>query len=246
MLQTVYSDADFLAVIKQRKKVLGVFWGVTLAYAALCIGMLVYYIGLPYNAAEQALPKWMVWIASAIYVIFLFPFMGIKYHRVNRYYKLLYTISEGIKNEEKCYFAFFAEKDLQKENVDVISCVFKTWNAKKQEWMEREVYFDVEKDWPDLEQGDLVRYVVQSNFLVRYDVLVRQALTAEELGEDDSYYEDDEEVEGVAANGDENAAEATVAGDESGVQAVAAGDENGVQTVAAGDENGSADEAAND
>ena len=80
---------------------------------------------------------------------------------------------------------YFAEKDLQKECVDVISCVFKTWNKKKQEWMEREVYFDVEKEWPDLEQGDFVHYVVQSNFLIRYEVLQRQALTAEELGEDE-------------------------------------------------------------
>ncbi|MBO5335338.1 MAG: hypothetical protein J6A87_05110, partial [Clostridia bacterium] len=113
-------------------------------------------------------------------------------HRVNRYYKLLYTISEGIKNEETCYFAFFAEKDLQKEYVDVVSCVFKTWNKKKQEWMEREVYHDVEKEWPDLEQGDLVRYAVQSNFLVSYEVLERKALTAEELGEDDDDYADEE------------------------------------------------------
>ena len=60
--------------------------------------------------------------------------------------------------------------------------------------MEREVYFDVEKDWPDLEQGDYVHYVVQSNFLIRYDVLQRQALTAAELGEDDSDYADDEEA----------------------------------------------------
>ena len=195
MVQTVYSDADFLAVVQQRKKILGVFFGVTAVYAAICIACLIYYIGLPYQDPMQAAPKWTVWILSVFYVIFCFPFMGIKYHRVNRYYKLLYTISEGIKNEETCYFAFFAEKDLQKEKVDVISCVFKTWNKKKQEWMEREVYFDVEKDWPDLEQGDNVRYVVQSNFLIRYEVLQRQALTAEELGEDESDYLDDEDLE---------------------------------------------------
>ena len=64
--------------------------------------------------------------------------------------------------------------------------------------MEREVYFDVEKEWPDLEQGDFVRYVVQSNFLIRYEVLQRQALTAEELGEDDSeYFDDGEDAENV-------------------------------------------------
>ena len=61
------------------------------------------------------------------------------------------------------------------------------------EWMEREVYFDIEKEWPDLEQGDLVHYVVQSNFLIRYEVLQRKALTAAELGEDDTDYEDEEE-----------------------------------------------------
>lgn len=192
MVQTVYSDADLLAAIKQRNRVLGVFWAVTLIYAAFAIGWWIFYMGLPYNHPQQGLAKGMVYVASGLYVVFLFPFMGIKYHRVNRYYKLLCTISEGIKNEEKCYFAFFAEKDLQKEYVDVVSCVFKTWNKKKQEWMEREVYHDVEKEWPDLEQGDFVRYAVQSNFLVRYEVLERKALTAEELGEDDADYEDDE------------------------------------------------------
>ena len=42
--------------------------------------------------------------------------------------------------------------------------------------MEREVYFDVEKEWPDLEQGDRVRYVLQSNFIIQYEVLERGAL----------------------------------------------------------------------
>ena len=192
MVQTVYNDADLLAAVKQRKKVLGVFWVITLVYAAFSIGWWIYYMGLPYADPMQALPQALVYVATGLYVLFLFPFMGIKYHRINRYYKLLCTISEGIKTEEKCYFAFFAEKDLQKENVDVVSCVFKTWNKKKQEWMEREVYHDVEKEWPDLEQGDLVQYAVQSNFLVRYEVLERCALTAEELGEDEGDYADEE------------------------------------------------------
>lgn len=199
MKEVIYSDADLLAVIKQRHRILNVFFAVTFAFAAFCIGWLIYYWGLPYKDPMQALPKAMIFVATGIYIIFLFPFMGIKYSRINRYYRLLCTISEGKKNEETCYFAFFAEKDLQKERVDVVSCVFKTWNNKKQEWREREVYFDVQKEWPDLEQGDYVRYVVQSNFLIAYDVLQRQALTAEELGESDEDYDDEDG--GQAENG---------------------------------------------
>ena len=207
MRQTVYCDRDLLNVIAQRNKILSVFFAVTFAFAAFCIGWLIYYWGLPYKDPMQTLPKAMVYIATGLYVIFLFPFMGIKYSRINHYYKLLCTISEGRKTEETCYFAFFALKDLQKEKVDVVSCVFKTWNNKKQEWREREVYFDVQKEWPDLEQGDLVRYAVQSNFLLTYDVIERKALTAEELGESDEDYDDDEDLgeeEQITEEGEKN------------------------------------------
>ena len=207
MRQTVYCDKDLLNVIAQRNKILSVFFAVTFAFAAFCIGWLIYYWGLPYKDPMQTLPKAMVYIATGLYVIFLFPFMGIKYSRINHYYKLLCTISEGRKTEETCYFAFFALKDLQKEKVDVVSCVFKTWNNKKQEWREREVYFDVQKEWPDLEQGDLVRYAVQSNFLLTYDVIERKALTAEELGESDEDYDDDEDLgeeEQITEEGEKN------------------------------------------
>ena len=67
----------------------------------------------------------------------------------------------------------FELNDLQKDNVDAISCVFKTWSKKKKEWMRREAYWAAEKSLPPFEAGDYVRYVVQSNFVVAYEVLKR-------------------------------------------------------------------------
>ena len=60
---------------------------------------------------------------------------------------------------------------------------------KKQEWMEREAYFDPEKPLPDFGSGDLVRYVTQSNFIIQYEILQRHAYDFEE------YIEDDEDEE---------------------------------------------------
>ena len=195
---SVYNDADFLSAYKQRKRVLGVFWTVTLIYIAFCIAWLIYHIGLPYKDLMQTLPKVCVFVASAIYAVLIFPFMAIKYSRVNRYYKLLNGFSDGLKNEEKNYFYCFAEKSLQKDNVDVVGCVFETWSKKKSEWMEREAYFDVEKPLPTLESGDYVRYVVQSNFILQYEVLERKALEFEEVSDED--YEDEESLEESADN----------------------------------------------
>ena len=89
-----------------------------------------------------------------------------------------------MKNEEKNYFYCLEEKSLQKDNIDVIGCIFETWNKKKCEWMDREAYFDLEKPLPDFESGDYVQYITQSNFIVQYRILQKQALEFEEVDEE--------------------------------------------------------------
>ena len=92
--------------------------------------------------------------------------------------------------EEKNYFYSFREKSLQKDNIDVVGCVFETWSKKKGEWMEREAYFDPEKPLPPFESGDLVRYIVQSNFIIQYEILEKHALEFEVVDEDEETEED--------------------------------------------------------
>ncbi len=183
-MTTVYNDNDFNKVLAQKRRILYTFLGVTAAYAVFCIAWLIYYISLPYADPMQILPKTLVYAASGLYVIFAFPFMGIKYHRIRRYYKMMYYLSEGLKNVEENYFVGFEAKDLQKDYVDATACVFKTWNKKKSEWMEREAYFDNEKPLPELHKGDLVKYIVQSNFIVQYEIVEEGALEDEEEAEE--------------------------------------------------------------
>ena len=169
-MERVFDDEDFNAILDQRKKVKLVFYIVLGAYIALAIASLAYYTSLPYKDKMQALPKAVMFISTALFIVFLFLYMGIKYHRVNKYCKMMYYLSEGMKNVEENYFVGFELNDLQKDNVDAISCVFKTWSKKKKEWMRREAYWAAEKSLPPFEAGD---YVVQSNFVVAYEVLKR-------------------------------------------------------------------------
>ncbi len=183
----IYSDDDFNAICEQKKKILYVFLGVTAVYFAICIACLAYHISLPYADPMLPLPKWITYIVSVLYVVFAFPFMSIKYQRARKYYKMLYYVSEGIKNDEQNYFVRFEKCNLQKDNVDVVSCIFMTWNKKKHEWMKREAYIDEEKELPNFESGDLVRYITQGNFIIQYEILQKKVLEIEEIGE---YYED--------------------------------------------------------
>ena len=123
-MTTIYNDQDFLAVYKQRKTIKNIFIGVTAAVLAVCVTMLAYYMSLPYGDANQAIPKTVVYILTTAYILFLFPYMGIKYRRVNKYYKALSSFSQGLKLVERNYFYGFEEHSLQKDNIDVTYCIF--------------------------------------------------------------------------------------------------------------------------
>ena len=180
-MERVFNDEDFNAIVDQRKRVLRVFYIVLGAYILLAAASLIYYTSLPYKDKMQSLPKAVMFISTALFVVFLFLYMGIKYHRVNKYYKMMYYLSEGMKNVEENYFVGFELNDLQKDSVDAISCVFKTWSKKKKEWMRREAYWDAEKSLPPFEAGDFVRYVVQSNFVVAYEILKKDGEVFEDV-----------------------------------------------------------------
>ena len=202
----IYSDDDFNAICEQKKKILYVFFAVTAVYLAICIACLVYHISLPYADPMLPLPEWITYIVSVLYVVFAFPFMAIKYQRARKYYKMLYYVSEGIKNDEQNYFVRFEKCDLQKDNVDVVSCIFMIWNKKKHEWMKREAYIDAEKELPDFGRGDLVRYITQGNFIIQYEILERGVLEIEEIETEPDYeeYEEEEENSQEASSETEN------------------------------------------
>ena len=199
-----YNDADYLAVYKQKQKLWAIFCVATAVYLAYCIAWLVYHISLPYNDSMQSLAKAMVFSATVFYVVLIFPYLAIKYSRVRKYYKLIGHLSTGLKNEEKNYFYCLEEKSLQKDNIDVIGCIFETWNKKKCEWMDREAYFDLEKPLPVFDSGDYVQYITQSNFIVQYRILQKQALEFEEVDENGEVIDQEETAAEDKTDGGEN------------------------------------------
>lgn len=181
MLTSVYKDEDLLSVYKQKQRLWSIFVAVTLVYLTFCIGWLIYFTGLPYKDSMQKWVEVAIYSATVAYVVFCFLFMGIKYGRVRRYYKTLYFMSVGLKNVEKFHFYCFDEKVLQKETIDVLSCIFEQWDNKHKEWLEREVYCDPEKPLPPFEEGDYVKYITQSSYLIQYEILEKHALEFEEV-----------------------------------------------------------------
>ncbi len=169
MMNVIYNDGDLLASYTQKQKIYRLYLAIAILYGLICVSCLIYYISLPFEDPMQAVPKWIVWVLSCIFIIFTYIYMGIKFHRARRYYKLISYFSVGMKQVNNSIFLRYEEPEL-KDGVDFYVLTMSEWSSKKSEYMDRKIYCDKEKPRPEFERGDIVCYLTQGNLLLEYEV----------------------------------------------------------------------------
>ena len=169
-MHTVFEDKDLIGAFRQQRAIFRVFLAVTLAFILLCVINVIYYCSLPFEDPKQIYPKIFLCTISCIYVIFSYIFLGIKYHRARRYYKLISFFSVGMKQVNKSIFLRYEQPELR-AGVDFYVLTFSEWNKKKSEYMDRKIYCDKEKPLPAFEKGDIVQYLTQGNVIIEYAVI---------------------------------------------------------------------------
>ena len=175
-MTVIFNDEDMLSAYRQKRKIFWFYMLILGVYIVTCLVSLIVYMGMPYKAANQAIPKWIVYVASALFVIFSFPYLGIKHSRVRKYYKLISYLSVGLKQVNESKFLRYEEAE-NKDGVDLNILIFSEWNYKKSEYMDRKIFCYQEKALPQFRSGDIVRYLAQGNMMVAYEV----------IGHDDSF-----------------------------------------------------------
>ncbi len=165
----LYSDDDLYNAYMQRRKLLAGFFIATGLWLAVLIGFIVYYTFLPYGDPNATWVKAVTSIWTALYLIFLFPYMGISFKRCNAYCKMLKFISRGIKEYNVAPFEGIEDWTTH-DGVDVNVACFSVPNVKRDGMMTRQVYVDGEKYFPPFEEGKRVRFVTQGNLLIEYEI----------------------------------------------------------------------------
>lgn len=163
----IYSDEDLFSACRQYKKIVCFYIAVAAAYALAVIAAVLFYISLPYKDSAQTTVKIIFGVVTGLFILFSYPYLGIKVRRVKAYYRLLSGISAGYKNTDVAYFSHIDDWE-EYDRVDVNVLVFKKWNSKKREWDERKLYVDAEKDVPEFKENEEVRVVTFGNIIVQY------------------------------------------------------------------------------
>ncbi len=184
-MTVVFNDDDLISAYKQQRNILRGFLGVTLFFVVVCIACLAYFMSLPYKDPMQPVPQVIVSVVSCLYVVFAYVFMGIKFHRARRYYKLISYVSVGMKQVNNSIFLRYEEPELR-DGVDFYVLIFSEWSKKKSEYMDRKIYCDKEKALPVFQKGDEVCYLTQGNVIIEYEIVGHDENFAAEKEKEDA------------------------------------------------------------
>ena len=166
-----YTEQDFILAKRQRNFNLGIFLAVLFLYLALSAGMLAWYLLLPINSPVVTTIKLIQYPASGAFVIFSFLFMGIKYKRVNKYYKMMRNIKIGLTESDTGNFVECDDTKEIKDGVEFKSLVFLVWNKRKQDYFERKVLVFYERPFPEIPERAEVSFITHANVLMSYEIL---------------------------------------------------------------------------
>lgn len=169
-MEKIYNDNDLWECFKQRRRILGVFLGVTALYVLMLVGFFVAFAMLPYEDPNGLWMKIVTSVITAFYIIFSFPYMGICFKRSNAYCRAIRFISVGLKEYSSAPFEGIDDWTTR-DGVDVNVALFTVKNRKTDEDMTRQVYVDGEKDFPPFEDGCKVRMITQGNLLIEYEII---------------------------------------------------------------------------
>lgn len=166
-----FVEEDFFKAKDQRKKVLIGFYCVLAVYLVLCVGLFLWYRTLPYQSPTIATVKAILYVLTAIMVIFSFIYMGIYFKRINRYYRMTYNMLTGIRETSTGSFLEYNEELQDKDGVDFKSLIFIEWNKYKKDFFERKVLVFDEREFPEFKESQNVKYITQGNVLISYEIL---------------------------------------------------------------------------
>ncbi len=156
---------------KQKRNALIALFAVIGVYLIFTVGIFFWYTTLPYQSPTITTVKLIHYPVTAVMVVFLVIFIQIKIRRVSKFLTKCIDIETGLTETSFGSFIEFSDKLQTKDGVDFKWVIFLEYNEKKKNFFERKVLVFYELDFPNLKEGDNVRYVTQGNVLKEYEIV---------------------------------------------------------------------------
>ena len=169
----VYSGEEYEQEERARKRFLTAFFvslGVTFA---VCLGLLIWFMTMPYGDERGMIPKVIVMVLSSLFAFCWMAPFAIKYRRLRAYVKMLKGMREGLKSAYTEELARFETELEEHDGVDCRAMYTYAYSEAKDEYYEHKIFLDAEKPLPDAKEGDMLHFITYGSMLLAYEVIPR-------------------------------------------------------------------------
>ncbi len=166
-----YKKEFFQEAKEQRNKTLLVYLMALGVFLLITVALFLWYGTLPYEDERIKLVKFIQYVVLGVFVLFSGVYLGIKFKRVQKYYKKCIDVETGLTETSSGVFIETNESIQSKDGVDFKCLVFLELNPKKNNFFERKVLVFYEKPFPEIEEGVKVKYTTQGNVLKYYEIV---------------------------------------------------------------------------
>lgn len=170
-METIYSEKDFASIKKQKRKYKAIYFVILGIYIAASVGIWVLYFLQPYKSPDIWWIKTIEFVLAGIFVVFSFLYLGIPFKRVRNYCKVLTGVEIGSSNGTVGEFDRYGDDLEIRDGLEFTTLYFLEYNTKKQDFFERKVLMDKEKERPSFEKGEHIKFYTHGNLLVGFDRL---------------------------------------------------------------------------
>ena len=141
------------------------------AYAVFCVFIIVSFVNLPYNDKRETILEALLLAFTVFICAYAYIYAGIKVKRAVKYYKLIEALEIGLKVESVGVLKEFSSALETYNGVDVKTIGFKVYSERFTSEFDRFVYIPFDKDFPEIEIGQKVKFYTVGNVLHSYEII---------------------------------------------------------------------------
>lgn len=161
-------DENYLKKIELQKKRLLTVYFILLAVAVIIEAVVIFFNAyLPYGNEYKTLLQLVMYSVAIIFSVYSVLFFTITYGRVKTYYDFVDGIMVGNKKETPVTVIKLS-RELISGKIDGYTLAVLEWSDAENDFVERTINIDNEKEIPDFEKGEIITVATCSNYLYSY------------------------------------------------------------------------------
>ena len=164
----LYSALEYLKIKKNKRNLLIFYFASLIVCLVAIVVIMLIYSNEPFGTPLRTPFLIAIIVICVLFVVYSFVFLGIKFGRLKKYQYFVYYSVYGRFESIRATIISVNNSISEIGGFDCRSLEVLAWSDIENDYVTRLIYYDVEKQIPDVKVDDVLTFKLSSNYIVAY------------------------------------------------------------------------------